>query len=215
MGLAFPTIASTQSVPFWQTLTTTGQLDNPEMSFWITRFRDDPTASQEEPGGVFTLGGTNSSLFTGDIEFINMPTQPPTFWILSVSAVTVQGKKVAITAGDVAQAAIDTGTTLIGGPSADVAAIWAAVPGSQTVPSMSGFYSFPCTTDVTITMAFGGQAWPINVADMTLGSLTKGSSQCVGAIFDLGAGSNIASGSGNPGWVVGDTFLVSFSVCDV
>ncbi|GLB45046.1 putative peptidase A1 family protein [Lyophyllum shimeji] len=207
MGLAFSTIASTQSTPFWQTLATNGQLTNPEMSFWMTRFRNDPTATEEEPGGVFTLGGTNSSLFTGDIEFLDMPVKTPSFWLLSLSAVTVQGRNVPISTGPASLAAIDTGTTLIGGPTNDVKAIWAAVPGSQSVASMPGFFSFPCTTQVSVTLSFGGKAWPINVADMNLGRLSQGSSQCVGGIFDLSMGSNIVSGGGNPNWVVGATFL--------
>jgi cathepsin D len=141
MGLAFDTIASTQSTPFWQNLLNNKLLDSPEMSFWMTRFRNDPTASEEEPGGIFTLGGTNTTLFTGDIEFLDMPSTP-SFWLLSMNSVTVNGKSVAITTGDSAISAIDTGTTLIGGPSKDVAAIYAAIPGSSPVDSQSGFYSF-------------------------------------------------------------------------
>ena len=42
---------------------------------------------------------------------------------------------------------------------------------------------------------------------MNHGPVSTGSSDCVGAIFDLTAGTSITVGSGNPGWVVGDTFL--------
>lgn len=54
---------------------------------------------------------------------------------------TVQGKQVAITTGDGALSAIDTGTTLIGGPTADVQAIWKAV-GGQPIDTMPGFFQF-------------------------------------------------------------------------
>jgi cathepsin D len=83
MGLAFSAIASTRSTPFWQALGS--QLSASEMAFYLTRFKDDSNAKDEEPGGVFTLGGTNSSLFTGDIEFLNMPSGTPTFWLLTMS----------------------------------------------------------------------------------------------------------------------------------
>ncbi|KIK09781.1 hypothetical protein K443DRAFT_671105 [Laccaria amethystina LaAM-08-1] len=205
MGLAFSAIASTRSTPFWQALGS--QLSASEMAFYLTRFKDDSNAKDEEPGGVFTLGGTNSSLFTGDIEFLNMPSGTPTFWLLTMSAITVQGQSVQITTGNAALAAIDTGTTLIGGPTADVNAIWAAVPGSAAVVDQEGFFSFPCSTSVSVTLSFGGKAWPISTTDMNLGQISRGSSQCLGAIFDLSLGSNIPSGSGNPSWVVGDTFL--------
>lgn len=64
---------------------------------------------------------------------------------LNLSAeVTVQGKTVTIPTGDSANAAIDTGTTLIGAPSAAVTAIYAAIPGSQALDSqnLAGFYGY-------------------------------------------------------------------------
>ncbi|EDR06999.1 uncharacterized protein LACBIDRAFT_299501 [Laccaria bicolor S238N-H82] len=66
MGLAFPAIVSTKSTPFWQPL-------------------GSQLAKDEEPGGVFTLGGTNLTLFTGEIDFLNMPSGTPTFWLLTMS----------------------------------------------------------------------------------------------------------------------------------
>ncbi len=41
------------------------------MAFYISR-SSNPNAV-DVSGSIFTLGGTNSDLFTGDIEFINMP----------------------------------------------------------------------------------------------------------------------------------------------
>ena len=185
-----------------------------------------------------------------------MPVSTPSFWLLSLSgqlefalllliammlsfppAVTVNGNSVAITTtGTAALSAIDTGTTLIGGPTDDVAAIWAAVPGSAASRDQQGFFEFrasflfvlfplstchclvdlymidylACSTDVTVTLSFGGKSWPISTQDMNLGQVSQGSSKCLGAIFDLTTGTNIGSGSGDPNWVVGDTFLVRF-----
>jgi len=87
MGLAFDTIANTGAVPFWQTLAQGGQLTTPEMSFWFTRLLGDTSAQEEEFGGIFTLGGQNQTLFTGDIEFLPLVTSSgrQTYWLLSVS----------------------------------------------------------------------------------------------------------------------------------
>jgi len=50
---------------------------------------------------------------------------------------------VQIASGNSAMSAIDTGTTLIGGPTTDVQNIWAQVPGSTAMGgSMAGFYEF-------------------------------------------------------------------------
>ena len=44
---------------------------------------------------------------------------------------------------------------------------------------------------------------------MNIGTEPNDPSACIAAIFDLDLGTNIEGGnSGNPNWVVGDTFLV-------
>jgi len=206
MGLAFSAIAATRATPFWQALLNGNQLQAPEMSFYFTRFGNQATAQVEEPGGVFTIGGTNATFFKGNVEFINMPSNiPSSFWLLQLTSLTAGGSAIPITTGNGALSAIDTGTTLIGGPTSDVSAFWSAVPGSQRVSGMQGFFSFPCSSKIQVTMAFGGKSWPINSDDMNLGRLSSLSNQCLGGIFDLSLGSN-AGGSG-PSWVVGDVFL--------
>jgi len=206
LGLAFQSIASTGAIPFWQSLTSGGQLATPEMSFWISRASRDPNAPNEVSGGTFTLGGTDSSLYTGSIEYIDLvDTNPSTYWLLDVSGVKVQGKSVNVST---TSAAIDTGTTLIGASAADVQAIYDAIPGSQPLTGQQkGLYSFPCNTQVSISMAFGGSMWPIDPIDMNLGAVSATSTQCVGAFFDVAAGTTIGTGNGNPSWIVGDTFL--------
>ena len=164
MGLGFDTGASTGATPFWQTLAMNNQLTTPEMSFWFTRLLDDPTAQEEEFGGIFTLGGQNKTLYTGDVEFLSLATNAglKTSWFLNVSGmfliyacfthgffsrmppdlgITVNKKNVILLSGGVA--AIDTGTTLIGGPMAAVSAIWAQIPNSLPLGgNLTGFYGF-------------------------------------------------------------------------
>ncbi|KAF8348205.1 aspartyl protease [Amanita rubescens] len=206
MGLAFTSLAQTGATPFWLALVGASQTASPEMSFYLARLIDDSNAPFEAPGGTFTLGGTNSSLYSGNIEFTNIIGNPDSFWLLTISRITVQGKTIAITTGSSAAAAIDTGTTLIGGPTADIKAFYDAIPGSQAVPNSGGLYAFPCNTNVIVTISFGGTAWPINSQDMIILQVPH-TSDCVGGFFDLSAGSNIPPGDGNPSWVVGDTFL--------
>lgn len=90
LGLAFESLASTGATPFWQALSNAGQFVEPEMAFWLTRFIDADNPSDNEPGGVFTLGGTNSTLFTGDIEFLNLAVSSDastaTFWMLEMTS---------------------------------------------------------------------------------------------------------------------------------
>ncbi len=87
MGLAFQGIANTQALPFWQALVNNNQLTNSEFSFFITRFVNDPNAKTEEPGGVLTLGGTNSTLFQGNIDFrpFTLQGNAGSFWLQTIS----------------------------------------------------------------------------------------------------------------------------------
>ena len=88
MGLAFPGLAQTGTTPFWEALVNTNQLSSPEMAFYISR-SSNPNAV-DVSGSIFTLGGTNSDLFTGDIEFINMPAaSSPTFWVLPLTGMRI------------------------------------------------------------------------------------------------------------------------------
>ena len=67
-----------------------------------------------------------------------------------------------------------------------------------------------CTTDITVSLSFGGKLWPISTQDMNLGKVFQDSTQCLGAIFDFNTSFVIPRESGTPSWVVGDTFLVRF-----
>ena len=164
MGLAFQGIANTQALPFWQGILGQNLLTNPEFSFFLARHVNDANAKADSPGGTFTLGGTHASLFQGTIDYRAFT--PPTggsFWLQKISGmsrtsmldgfnckgssarvlpgVTVNGK--AITVGAQNAAIIDTGATLIGGPSAAVKAFWAAVPNAVALSgAYAGLYAF-------------------------------------------------------------------------
>jgi cathepsin D len=69
-----------------------------------------------------------------------------------------------------------------------------------------------CNTKLNVTLNFGGRDWPISDEDMQFQQLDRQGTTCQGAIFDLSAGSNLPAGQGNPGWVVGDTFLVCIAL---
>ena len=89
MGLAFQQLAQTRALPFWQAITDNNLLTSPEFSIWIGRDQKPPSETALVADGVFTLGGTNSSLFSGNVEFTNVVTDPgvsATFWQIPLSS---------------------------------------------------------------------------------------------------------------------------------
>jgi len=146
------------------------------------------------------MGAVNTSLYTGDIDYNDIPNDDATYWSQTISEITSQGSSISISSGSSALAAIDTGTTLIGGPSSAIAEIYANIADSEAgTGDLEGYYTYPCATDVAVTMAFGGQSWSISNADFQAQQLSQDT--CLGAFFEL------STGDSAPAWIVGDTFL--------
>lgn len=198
LGLAWQPLASSEATPLWQTLVAGGAWNEPVMTFQLTRFVNQSSAAVLEPGGTFTMGTLNSSLYTGDIDYIDIPSNAVTFWTLPLTTLSVQGNSVAVGSGSSAYAAIDTGTTLVGGPSDVISNMYAQIPGSAAASgNYEGYYTYPCDTAINVSLSFGGQSWPVSAADFEL--TRTSSNQCLGAFFELT--------SSSPAWIIGDTFL--------
>jgi len=109
------------------------------------------------PTQTMFSGYTNSSLYTGSIEYIDIP-GTPSYWYLPLDcmsltvthknslihfclALSVQGNSITISSGTTA--VIDTGTTNIAGPSSAIQAIYAQIPNSQPATGeWAGYYSY-------------------------------------------------------------------------
>ncbi|KAJ6449776.1 aspartic peptidase A1, partial [Mycena sanguinolenta] len=181
LGFGFDNVGQAPIVPFWRTLMNSGAVA-PEMGFWISRVLGTKDPASEEPGGAFTFGGVNASLFSGDVEFLDLVPSYMTCWALNLSAITAQNSSIPVTQSS-SLATFDTVTALILGPPQDVKAIWATVPGSSFDDS-SGLYQFPCSTSVQVSVSFGGKMWPIDPVDISAGPASE-KAQCLGAIAPL------------------------------
>ncbi|KAH7885826.1 aspartic peptidase domain-containing protein [Phlebopus sp. FC_14] len=197
LGLGWQSIAASQQMPLWQTLASSGAWDSSLFAVQLTRYTNDSNAQQLEPGGVLTMGYTNSSLYTGSIEYIDIPGEP-SYWYLPLDTLTVQGSSISLSGSDLA--AIDTGTTNIAGPADIVQSIYAQIPGSSPATGdWSGYYQFPCSTSVEVSFSFGGSTWSMSTTDFAYAPIS--SSECIGAFFE------VSTGSGTPSWILGDAFL--------
>ncbi|KAF9449879.1 acid protease [Macrolepiota fuliginosa MF-IS2] len=185
MGMAFRQISVFGDNPFFQTLIAQGTPTASQFSFKLS-----------QSGSELFLGGVNNNMFTGS--FTNVPVTQEGFWQVTLGAVNVGGSA----AISNQQAAIDTGTTLIVAPQAQVAQFYQAIPGSQDASQTvgAGFFTFPCSANPSVSLTFGGKEFAIPSASFNLGQVSAGSSQCVGGIAGT---TNIDL------WVVGDLFLTN------
>ncbi|KAG1854828.1 acid protease [Suillus subalutaceus] len=213
LGLAWQSLAASGAMPFWQALASNGQWSQPLMAFQLTR-----QAGKLEPGGSFTMGARathdipgvsylrfqdiQTRVYTPERLTIRIfPMDKPRTGFKQITSMTVQGKPISLPDGSASYAVIDTGTTLVAGPAAEIAAIYAQIPGSQPgTGSWEGFYSYPCDTAVVVEISFGGPNWSVSSGDFAFAS-TGTSNECYGAFYA------IPTSGETPSWIMGDTFL--------
>ncbi|KZS98007.1 acid protease [Sistotremastrum niveocremeum HHB9708] len=187
LGMGFEQISVFGKNPVFQTLVSQGKTTASEFGFALTT-----------SGAELFLGGVDTAKISGTTTFT--PVTTVGFWQITLSGVVFNGKTV-VGSGS---AIVDTGTTLIIGDTTDVAALYAAIPGSQNAQNTvgAGFFTVPCNSIPTVSFTLGGKSFPVSPATFNLGQVSTGSSQCVGGVV----GEN---GLGNFKWILGDVFLAN------
>lgn len=206
MGMGWAQLSKSSTYPFWQVLAP--RWKDKRMGFYIGRVSSldivdtattPPPISTAQAGGLMTLGGVNDKLIAGEITYV--PLIALDFWRIPMDLITLndytlnpEGSNTAI---------IDTGSSVIQGPSASVAQLYANIPGAKpmTDPGMLGYYTFPCSqvTNISLSLQFGGVAYAVNPVDMVR---TRTGDLCTGSIMAF----NVSSSS-RFHWIVGATFL--------
>ncbi|KDN35437.1 hypothetical protein RSAG8_11575, partial [Rhizoctonia solani AG-8 WAC10335] len=99
---------------------------------------------------------------------------------------------------------IDSGTTVIVGPTSSVSSWWSKVSGaaacSTSVCGTTGYYTYLCASPPTVSFTFGGKSFTIPSSDFNLDTIDDAGTRCVGAIVGT-------SGVPDNTWIVGDTLM--------
>ena len=125
LGMGYESLAVDGVRPPWQNALAQGLVPAPVFSFWMNR-----NASDAAPGGELVLGGSDPAHYTGEHTWATVTRRA--YWQFAVDGLDVGGAPTACSGG--CQAIADTGTSLIAGPPAEVAAINAAI-GAQSAAS--------------------------------------------------------------------------------
>ena len=118
LGMAFPEIAVNKVLPPFQNAVAQGLLPEPVFSFWLNR------KTEDEEGGELILGGVDPDHFIGERTWV--PVTRRGFWQFDMDGMSV-GEDSALGCKRGCQAIADTGTSLLVGPLAEVAAINKAI----------------------------------------------------------------------------------------
>ena len=83
-------------------------IDRPPVRYWGT---PQQLSTPDLPGGQFTLGGVNSSLFTGEINYIGL--SRVSWWTIPMDSVVMNGQEITLPV-NTTEAIIDTGSAIVG-----------------------------------------------------------------------------------------------------
>jgi len=165
-----------------------GQLEKPEFAFYL---QDTPDAP-----GELIFGGVDPDHYTGD--FHNVPLSAETYWEVALDGLHVNGEKV----GSTKKAIIDSGTSLLAGPSAEVKKIAEAV-GAK--PLAMGEYMIDCNAQNAPDIEFelNGKKFSLALEDYTI----KEQGACLFGMMGI----DIPAPNG-PLWILGDVFMRKYYV---
>ncbi len=202
MGLGFPANSKTSSATWIQNAYSQGQIPAPIFAMKL----GSAATNSREATNVLTIGGYDSSAFTGAINWV--PGISSLHFSVPFDGITVGGNSLfAFPLGEQMNAIVDSGATIITGPPDAVKALYGLVPSSKETSDGSGIYTFPCTNSMPrVAFTFGGVSYPIQPADLIRGYADTAGKICVGAIV---AGTIAADGTGGLAWLLGDSFLKS------
>jgi hypothetical protein len=182
LGLGWDTISVDHVPTPFGNLVKSGQLAAPEFAFYL---------GNNQPGTLI-IGGTDKSHYTGDFSYV--PLKKEDYWRINLDGVKFGGES----ASTCKDAIVDSGTSLLAGPKADVAAI-AKKAGAKLI--LGKEYTIDCSKISTLpalTFTLGGKDYTFEGKDYVIQS----ASTCLFAMMGI----DVPAPHG-PLWILGDVFM--------
>ncbi|EHB05685.1 Napsin-A [Heterocephalus glaber] len=194
-GLGFPTLAVDRVPPPLDVLVEQGLLEKPIFSFYLNR--DFAGAD----GGELVLGGADPAHYIPPLTFV--PVTVPAYWQIHMERVKV-GTGLTLCAQGCA-AIVDTGTSLITGPSEEIRALHRAIGG---LPWLAGEHFILCSKIPTlppVSFLLGGVWFNLTAQDYVIQISQGGFRFCLSGFHAL----DMPPPAG-PLWILGDVFLGAY-----
>jgi len=191
LGLAFPILSVNKVPTVFENLVSQGLVADAQFAFYL--------GNSDSDAGELVLGGTDPAHYTGEFSYV--PLKANTYWEITLGSLTV-GTAVYGTGNN---AIVDSGTSLLTGPAADVKAIATAIGAKELI---AGEYFVSCTAALPdLNFLINGKTYTLTSADY----LIPDGDLCLLGIMGL----DIPVPTG-PLWILGDIFMRKYyTVFDV
>lgn len=201
LGLAFQSIAVDHVITPFQDMENKNLLNKDLFTFWLQDLSGNPTGQN---GGVITIGDYDPDHCSMDANGVGVT------WIPLTSQTYYQFQLQGWTAGSQSsssssQAILDSGTSLIAGPTRDIDSIGQACGG--TFISQYGVYQIDCSaitnpskTCASVSFTIGGKAYAVEPKNFIING---GQNFCY-------LGFQSFQTFGGPSWILGDVFIREF-----
>uniref|UniRef100_A0A667X1V5 Nothepsin n=1 Tax=Myripristis murdjan TaxID=586833 RepID=A0A667X1V5_9TELE len=120
LGMAYPPLAEILGNPVFDNMMAQKAVEEPVFSFYLSRY--------QKFGDELLLGGTDEALYHGPITWL--PVTAKGYWQIKMDSVAVQGVSSFCPRG--CQAIVDTGTSLIAGPTNDILSLQQLIGATPT-----------------------------------------------------------------------------------
>mmetsp|Transcript_17460 Transcript_17460/g.15743 ORF Transcript_17460/g.15743 Transcript_17460/m.15743 type:complete len:382 (-) Transcript_17460:70-1215(-) len=184
LGMAFSTISVNKEPTIFEAAFNQGLVKDPKFAFYL--------GNSETDYGELVLGGYDEAKFTGDLNWV--PLISTTYWEINLGGLVIDG--VSFLPDEGQKAILDTGTSLLTGPSESVVQIAKQLNAKEII---EGEYVVSCNADLPdLEFTINGNVYTLTSADY----LIPDGALCILGIMSL----DIPSPTG-PLWILGDIFI--------
>ncbi|KAM7177897.1 cathepsin E-like [Macrochelys suwanniensis] len=195
LGLGYPSLAVGSALPVFDSIINQRLVEKPMFSFHLNRGDD------LENGGELILGGIDHSLYKGSINWV--PVTEKSYWQIHVNNVKIQGRVALCFHG--CEAIVDSGTSLITGPSLQIRQLQQHIGAS---PTQTGEFVVDCrrlSSLPHISFTIGHREYTLTAKDYIIKETIEEKTVCISGFQSL----DIATHSGQL-WILGDVFMSAF-----
>ncbi|KAG8434900.1 hypothetical protein GDO86_013023 [Hymenochirus boettgeri] len=191
LGLAFPSVASSQATPVFDNMWSQGLITQDLFSVYLS--------SNGQSGSYVLFGGVDTSYYSGNLNWV--PLSAESYWQITVDSISINGQVIACSGS--CQAIVDTGTSLLAGPPTPIANIQYYIGASQ---DSNGAYVINCNSISnmpTVVFTINGVQYPVPATAY----VRQNAQGCTSGFQEM----TLPTSSGDL-WILGDVFIREYYV---